>query len=203
MEIEAKFLANAKLLKVLTSAGEIAGCPITRRSWMRLETTYYDTADQRLAKQASTLRLRRGETGGTLLSFKKGRAAGGISRWEEAEVTVPADYDPARPAFRPQPFLVAEWVAGGRSLAPVLTLTMDRTVLVIISGSSRLNLCLDRVSRPDRPDWQDYEIEVELDAGPEAGLADFAQTFQREYSLKPSASSKIERAMLVAAPNSN
>ena len=45
------------------------------------------------------------------------------------------------------------------------------------------------------PGWRDCEIEVELESGPETGLAEFVTALQRGYDLKPSGSSKIERAM--------
>ena len=195
VEIEAKFVADGELLERLTSAGKVAGWPVAERSRLRLETVYYDTVDRRLAEHDCALRLRRGEPEGTLLSFKRGRVTGEISRREESELVVPEDYDPTQSESRPQPLLLAEAVACGRPLGPILTLTMDRAVLVVMAGDSRLHICLDRMSRPDVPDWRDCEIEVELDSGPETGLAEFVSALQRGYDLKPSGSSKIERAM--------
>ncbi len=199
MEIEAKFLADRELLGRFASAFDVAGRPVVQRHHLRLETVYYDTEDRRLADQECALRLRRGEPVGTLLSFKRGRVAGEISRREELEVKVPADYDPARPAARPRPQIMAEAVADGLLLGPVLTLAMDRTVLLITAGDSRMHMCLDRTSRPDVPGWRDYEIEVELDQGPEAGFAEFVSGLQRAHDLKPSVSSKIERALRASA----
>ncbi len=135
MEIEAKFLADADLVERLSSAGTVAGWPVAERSRLRLETVYYDTVDRRLAGHDCALRLRRGEPEGTLLSFKRGRVTGEISRREESELVVSADYDPARPASRPQPLLMAEAVACGRPLGPVMTLTMDRA---FAGGNGRL-----------------------------------------------------------------
>ena len=199
MEIEAKFLADGELLERLASASRVAGWPIGERTRLRLETVYYDTQDRRLASGECALRLRRGEPEGTLLSFKRGRVDGEISRREEIEVEVPSDYDPALPAAlpaaRPRPQLRAEAAADGRPLGPVLTLAMDRTVLLIVAGDARMNLCLDGTSRPDMPGWRDYEIEVELDKGPETGFAEFVSDLQRAHDLTPSVSSKIERAL--------
>ena len=195
VEIEAKFVADGELLERLASVSMVAGWPVAQRTRLRLETVYYDTEDRRLAAGECALRLRRGEPEGTLLSFKRGRVAGGISRREEIEVAVPADYDPACPASRPQPLLTAEAAADGRRLEPVLILTMDRTVLLIVAGDARMNLCLDGTSRPDMPGWRDYEIEVELDKGPETGFAEFVSDLQRAHDLTPSVSSKIERAL--------
>ena len=194
MEIEAKFLADADLVERLSSAGKVAGWPVAERSRLRLETVYYDTVDRRLAEHDCALRLRRGEPAGTLLSFKSGRVAGEISRRVEIEVVVPADYDPACPASRPGALVMAEAEAAGRRLEPVLILTMDRTVLLIVAGDARMHLCLDGTSRPDMLGWRDHEIEVELDKGPEKGFAEFVSDLQRAHDLKPSNSSKIERA---------
>lgn len=195
MEIEAKFLADVELMGRLACAESVAGWPVAQRDRLRLETVYYDTEDRRLAAGGCVLRLRRGEPEGMLLSFKAGRVAGEISRREEIEFAVPADYDPACPSSRPQPQLKAEQAADGRPLGPILTLRMERTVLRLAAGDSRLHLCLDSTSRPDVPGWRDREIEVELDAGPEVRLGEFVADFQREHKLVPSASSKIERAM--------
>ncbi len=195
MEIEAKFLADAGLLVQLAGAGEVAGWPVVESSQRQLETVYYDTQDGRLAAQHCSLRLRRGEPQGTLLSFKRGQVAGEVSRRQESEVVVPPDYNPSQPSFHTIPLFYAERVIGRRPLAPVLTLVMDRTALIVDTGQARLKLCLDLVSRPDRPDWCDYEIEVELVAGPEAELIAFVQQLRQEHGLKPSASSKAERAM--------
>ena len=194
MEIEAKFLADADLVERLSRAGKVAGWPVAERSRLRLETVYYDTVDRRLAEHDCALRLRRGEPAGTLLSFKSGRVAGEISRRVEIEVVVPADYDPACPASRPGALVMAEAEAAGRRLEPVLILTMDRTVLLIVAGDARMHLCLDGTSRPDMLGWRDHEIEVELDKGPEKGFAEFVSDLQRAHDLKPSNSSKIERA---------
>ena len=194
VEIEAKFLADADLVERLSSAGKVAGWPVAERSRLRLETVYYDTVDRRLAEHDCALRLRRGEPAGTLLSFKSGRVAGEISRRVEIEVVVPADYDPACPASRPGALVMAEAEAAGRRLEPVLILTMDRTVLLIVAGDARMHLCLDGTSRPDMLGWRDHEIEVELDKGPEKGFAEFVSDLQRAHDLKPSNSSKIERA---------
>ncbi len=194
VEIEAKFVADGELLERLAYASKVAGWPVAERSRLRLETVYYDTVDRRLAEHDCALRLRRGEPEGPLLSFKRGRVAGGISRREEIETAVPADYDPAQPVTRPQPLVMAEAVARGRRLEPVLILTMDRTVLLIVAGDARMHLCLDGTSRPDMLGWRDHEIEVELDKGPEKGFAEFVSDLQRAHDLKPSNSSKIERA---------
>lgn len=199
MEIEAKFLADQELLERLANASEVAGRPVVQRNVLRLETGYYDTEDRRLAAGECALRLRRGEPEGTLLSFKSGRVDGEISRREEVEVEVPADFDPAHPASRPRPQLMAEAAAEGRPLGPVLALAMGRTVLLIAAGDSRMHMCLDSTFRPDVPGWRDYEIEVELDQGPEAGFAEFVSDLQRAHDLKPSVSSKIERALRASA----
>ena len=195
MEIEAKFLANQELLERLACADSVAGWPVVQRDRLRLETVYYDTEDRRLAAGECALRLRKGGPEGTLLSFKRGSVAGEISHREEIEVAVPADYDPADPETRPRPKLKAEEVAAGRPLGPILTLRMERTVLQLAAVDSRLQVCLDSTSRPDVPVWQDHEIEVELEAGPETRLAEFVAALQSEHELVPSESSKIQRAI--------
>jgi len=159
----------------------------------RLEATYFDTQDLRLAASGITLRRRKGgEDAGWHLKLPADGA-----RYEVTE--------PLRRARRSVPKRLRELlrtVARGQTLSPVAILRTRRTSHRLLDDQGRVlaEVADDRVTSevrsdptPDVSAWR--EVEVELDAGGEE-LRSAASDLLRESGAEPSqAVSKLARSL--------
>lgn len=187
-EIELKFLippdAAAGTLAQLRGEGSVR----------QLDATYFDTADHALRKAGFGLRVRDGE-GGRKQTLKSASAGGVFSRgeWEERV----AGPEPDRDALARTP--VAAMLAG-RTLAPVFTTRVQRTVRLVEIGGAVIEAALDQgellAAGRTAPVC---ELELELKSGPASALFDLARDIARHAPLRLSLVSKAERGYGLAA----
>ena len=157
---------------------------------LRLESTYFDTADHALLRNHLTLRRRTGDAdAGWQLKIPHGPA--------RLEVTLPLDAgDGDAPAVPEQLERLVRGAALGASLAPSAVLRTERRAVRVRAGDRVLAEIADdsvhaAATGPAARLSQWREVEIELVDGDENDLADLA-TMLREAGAMPSAwSSKL------------
>ncbi|MEU1180396.1 CYTH and CHAD domain-containing protein [Streptomyces sp. NPDC005820] len=188
-EIERKYESDDSGLPDLTGVAGVAN--VLDKGTDRLDATYYDTSDLRLAAASSTLRRR---TGGPDAGWHLKLPVGPGIR---DEIRAPLSDDvPDELAA-----LVRARVREGQ-LVPVVRLRTARDVRDLVDADGKLlaEASLDAV-RADRlfggkgkAEWT--EIEVELADGGDPGLLDKVEKRLRKAGVRPSASpSKLARAL--------
>ncbi|MFI9425060.1 CHAD domain-containing protein [Streptomyces achromogenes] len=194
-EIERKYEADGSGLPDLTGVGPVAA--VLDRGVVELDATYYDTADERLAEDALTLRRRTG---------------GSDAGWHLKFPVAPGVRDEIRaPLGDTVPEEIAALVRSRvrhRALVPLVRLRSVRDVrhLVDAQGALLAEASLDTVTaeRLTGPGgtarWT--EIEVELADGGDPALLDRLDKRLRAAGLRPSAAaSKLARALAETAPD--
>lgn len=209
MEIEFKFCIPPERLAAARAA-------VRRGRWamVRMEARYFDTPDGALASQGIAFRLRR--EGDQWVQTVKALGEGPLDRQEHNVARGPAT---AGAAPEPLPQLHAGTVAGARlqealhaasgPLAEIYGTEMDRVTRNTIRQGAVVELALDtgrvvaRRGTPQQAETPICELELELKAGPVAGLAALATQWAKRHGLFLSTVSKAERGeRLLAAPDS-
>ena len=205
MEIEFKFCIPPERLAAVQAAARRG-----THAHIRMEARYFDTPDAALSSRGIAFRLRR--EGDQWVQTVKALGKGPLDR-EEHNV----DRGHATgPAPEPQPELHAGTVAGTRLLGALqaasgpLTETygteMDRVTRDIAFKGGVVELALDigRViahrGTPQQKEARICELELELKAGPLAGLAAIATRWATRHRLFLSTVSKAERGERLLAP---
>jgi CHAD domain-containing protein len=161
------------------------------RSTARLETTYFDTAEQDLLRSGVTLRRRRGDTDeGWQLKVPAGDA--------RTEIRLPLGQGRAMPAELRDATL---GLRGGAALKPVATLTTRRAIHQLVGADSEplAEVVIDDVDAKPSADgatsrqWR--EVEVELVDGDEEFLARAASWLTDNGADPSSSGSKLARAL--------
>lgn len=179
---------------------------------IRMEARYFDTPDAALSSRGIAFRLRR--EGDQWVQTVKALGNGPLDR-EEHNVDR-GQAHATGPAPEPQPELHAGTVAGTRLLGALqaasgpLTETygteMDRVTRDITFKGGVVELALDtgRViahrGTPQQKEARICELELELKAGPLAGLAAIATRWATRHGLFLSTVSKAERGERLLAP---
>lgn len=165
-----------------------------------LETTYYDTADQRLLKSRLSYRLRLADGKWTATVKADGTSDGGLH--QRFEYNVPL----ARELPSIEPFLntdIGERLAatvGNMSLEPVFSTRFDRHIMDIITpDGSNIELALDDgdILAGDKRQ-KILELELELKAGQPEALIWLGAVLAEQFPLLPEQDSKLYRATLLA-----
>lgn len=193
-EIERKYEADESGLPDLTGVAGVAD--ILDRGVVHLDATYYDTADERLAAHAVTLRRR---TGGTDAGWHlKLPVAPGV----RDEIHAPlSDRVPGTLAA------LTRSRTRDAALIPVVRLRSARDLrhLVDTDGTLLAEVSVDTVTAErltghgGTAQWT--EIEVELAEGAAPGILDKVDKRLRKAGVRPSASpSKLARALADTAP---
>jgi CHAD domain-containing protein len=162
----------------------IDGEPLEER---RFTSTYYDTADYRLARSGITLR-RRVEQGKSLWQLKLPRASARL------ELELPGG--PAGPPQRMRDLLVA--FLRGRELAPVAKLrTLRRGLRYAADGGSSADVVMDEVAILDgrKVTGGFSELEVEVVNGDEQTLEEVEQALRRAGARRGDPRPKVLRAL--------
>jgi CHAD domain-containing protein len=162
----------------------IDGEPLEER---RFTSTYYDTADYRLARSGITLR-RRVEQGKSLWQLKIPRASARL------ELELPGG--PAGPPARMRDLLVA--FLRGRELAPVAKLrTLRRGLRYAADGGSSADVVMDEVAILDgrKVTGGFSELEVEVVNGDEQTLEEVEQALRRAGARRGDPRPKVLRAL--------
>lgn len=207
MEIEFKFCIPPERLAAVQAAARRG-----THAHIRMEARYFDTPDAALSSRGIAFRLRR--EGDQWVQTVKALGNGPLDR-EEHNVDR-GQAHATSPAPEPQPELHAGTVAGTRLLGALraasgpLTETygteMDRVTRDIAFKGGVVELALDtgRViahrGTPQQKEARICELELELKAGPLAGLAAIATRWATRHRLFLSTVSKAERGERLLAP---
>ncbi|EPD60529.1 CYTH and CHAD domain-containing protein [Streptomyces sp. HGB0020] len=193
-EIERKYESDDSGLPDLTGVAGVDA--VVDKGVAHLDATYYDTADERLAAAAITLRRRTGGSdAGWHLKFPVGPGV-------RDEIHAPlSDTLPAGLAA-----LLRSRVRGAE-LRPVVRLRSDRDIRDLVDAGGRLlaEVAVDAVHAErltgDGGVAQWTELEVELADGGDPAFLDQVDARLREAGVRPSASSsKLARALAETAP---
>ena len=165
-----------------------------------LETTYYDTADQRLLKSRLSYRLRLADGKWTATVKADGTSDGGLHQRSEYNVPV------ASPLPSIEPFLttdIGERLAeavGNMSLEPIFSTRFDRHIMdIMTSDGSNIELALDDGDiLAGNKQQKILELELELKAGKPQSLVWLGAALAEQFPLLPEQDSKLYRATLLA-----
>jgi len=202
IEVELKYRvrdaeAAARLGALRTLGGlRVAGRP----RQVQVEDRYLDTADGALARAGYAARLRRGPRM-TILSVKASNdAASALHRREELEGPADLSLDPHAWPSSVARSLVLEH-AGDSPLIEVVTIRQLRRARAFTGDGLEVELSVDDVEvvAGGRMIDRFLELEVELKAGDEAGLAGLAPILGADAALEPVTTSKLERALAALA----
>ncbi len=167
---------------------------------IQVEDRYLDTADSALARAGYAVRLRRGPRM-TILSVKASNAAASaLHRRDELEGPADLSLDPRAWPPSAARSLVLEH-AGDAPLMEVVTIRQLRRARTFTGDALDAELSVDDVEvvAAGRMIDRFIELEVELKAGDEAGLADLAVILGADPALEPVTTSKLDRALAALA----
>lgn len=183
VEYEWKFRAKPPIQEELYRA--------TEAPWRQtaMETTYYDTQDNRLSSLHYTLR-RRTENGKSVCTVKTPLGDGGRGEWEVAEESITQAIPKLCKLGGPEILLSLP------SIAPICGARFTRRACAIDIGAATVELALDQgvLLGGDR-EIPLCEIEIEWKGGQKEAAAAFATHLARKYGLTPETKSKFRRAL--------
>ncbi|MBP2634301.1 MAG: hypothetical protein H6Q72_208 [Firmicutes bacterium] len=165
-----------------------------------LETTYYDTADQRLLHSRLSYRLRLAAGEWTATVKADGTSDGGLH--ERAEYNIPVD----NPLPSIEPFEATEIgprlieAVQGMPLEPVFITRFERHIVDITTpDGSTIELALDdgEIIAGDKQQKL-LELELELKTGHRHALIWLGSVLAEKFPLLPEHDSKLYRAMVLA-----
>ncbi len=171
--------------------------PVGQVRSVRIEDSYFNSADWGLARAGFAARLRR-TSGGNLISVKA-QATSGVRLHRREEMEGPAD---ASLSPRDWPASQARTVVlelcGDEPLVELLAIRQLRRVRRLEAGDTRAELSVDEVEvlGDGRLLESFVELEVELKKGGEEPLEVLADIFDRDEGLHPVSGSKLDRAVL-------
>ena len=193
-------IADPACLSRLLSAPLLAQLSFQPPYNQLLETTYYDTADQRLLKSRLSYRLRLANGEWTATVKADGTSDGGLH--QRTEYNVPVD----NPLPTIEPFLataiggrLAE-TAGDLPLEPVFSTRFERHIMNLATpDGSSIELALDNgeIIAGDKKQ-PILELELELKAGRPQALIWLGAALAKEFPLLPEQESKLYRATVLA-----
>ncbi len=155
---------------------------------IRMQTTYYDTSDGRLAAARCTLRLRQ-ENGRSVCTLKSPLPDGSRAEWEQEAATLEEGLQKI-----PQAAHLADL-----ELIPVCGARFTRLACTVSTGDGSAELALDRgILTGGGKEIPLCEVEIEYKSGSEAAAGAFALRLAAEYGLQPEEKSKFARAMALA-----
>lgn len=209
IEVEFKMLASPEVLSAIAGGTLLRQYTNNAQEPRELVNYYFDTPGSALKKAGYTLRVRwDGECWIQCLKVRK-NAVDGLFRREEWERPVNSGVPdvtalPDGPTFE----AVREAFA---TISRVFVTRFQRTTYEVAftqppsKAPTILTMSLDvgRIETPDRSTPL-AEVELELAAGPEAGLFEFARILQAAYPLSPGNQSKADRGYsLIKSPAMN
>lgn len=165
-----------------------------------LETTYYDTAGQRLLKSRLSYRLRLADGKWTATVKADGSSDGGLH--QRFEYNLPVD----SPVPSITPFLDTEigerlsTAVGEMSLEPVFSTRFERHTLDIVTpDGSSIELAVDNgdILAGDKQQKL-LELELELKSGQSSSLIWLGAALAEQFPLLPEQDSKLYRATILA-----
>lgn len=185
VEYERKFRATPEALRAIDAASE------GQRTVYRMQTTYYDTADEKLSRRFYTLR-RRMENNTAVCTLKAPLEEGfGRGEWElpceDIQKAIPELCKLGGPAD------LQELTAGG--VIPVCGARFTRIAKTVELQNAAVELALDegKLMGGGR-EMPLCEVEVELKSGDPARCDAYARQLAVAFDLKPEEQSKFRRA---------
>ena len=200
-ELELKLLIDGATGEDIWNRALAAGLASVRPRARQVTSTYVDTPDHALRRQAISLRLRR--DGQRWLQTAKVRESlhGGMSSVIEVETTAPGgrlDISAIRDERLRDRIKKA---VQGAQLKPVCETLVNRAEGEVRSATgTRALLAVDVAEiKADKQSRTLYELELELLEGPLHGLFDIAKTLLPDGGVRFSTLSKADRGYLLAA----
>lgn len=188
VEYELKFSATAPQQQSILEA--FPG-PVQKIS---METTYYDTADGALAKRHITLR-RRMENGVSVCTLKTPAPGAARGEWDCLCSSIEEAISELCKLSGFQQLLLLTI----HGVQPLCGARFTRQALVIRQPDFTAELALDQgMLLGGGKEIPLCEVELELKAGSEAALNDFAAAFAQRFDLKIEKKSKFSRARALA-----
>jgi len=198
-EVEAKLLASdASTLAQIRQLASIAGFACREVAQQRLRTTYFDDADRSLGRHGIALRVRQEGDRWEVTLKGSGRVEGDVHR--RPELNLPLSGAPGTPPALPAPIAeVLGPLVNIEQLEPLVVTEIERTTTELRDADRVIAwLALDRVrnSAPAMPAQPAYfEVEIELVDGTVDELERVAGNLKSTYALRPTAQSKLSRAI--------
>ena len=183
-EVELKFEIDPERAQALIAHLSPGGAPPARR----LESIYFDTADQALRKRGFTLRVRK-EGRRWTQTVKTCAASSGATRgeWEAPVKGGSPDLDLLRGA-------PAAAGLASLSLEPLFTVIVERQTVTSIEAGSKIEVSLDNGVATRGPRSTSFgELELELKSGDPAALFAFASGLRKTFALRPGFTTKADR----------
>ena len=209
MEIEAKLLApSAQVLDRIALRRRLGPYRIEPAFEQRLETVYVDTSRRDLGRAALALRIRKIGRAVEVTLKESGAVRGEVHR--RPERTVLLSRVPRFPFLPPRGEIRSRVLAPrrGRALMPLLITRIHRRALLGRRPGARGPIAEIDLDRGDfeipsgrrrryasAPRRRLYEVEIELKRGTEGELAEIVRALRRDYALKRSLLSKLERGL--------
>ncbi|WP_425059727.1 hypothetical protein SCACP_03300 [Sporomusa carbonis] len=198
-ELKLRLADPSCLDRLLTSPllGELSDQPPRKQT---LETTYYDTSDQRLLKSRLSYRLRLADGKWTATVKADGSSNGGLH--QRAEYNIPVD----SPTPDIGQFIATDigvrlaQAVGDMLLAPIFSTRFERHILDIKTpDGSNIELALDNGAIIAGDKQQHIlELELELKDGNPLALVWLGAALAQEFPLLPEQDSKLYRAIVLA-----
>lgn len=198
-ELKLRLADPASLNTLLTAPllGELSSQPPSTQT---LDTTYYDTADQRLLKSRLSYRLRLADNEWIATVKADGTSDGGLHQRTEYNIAVNT------PSPDLTPFMLTDIgarltkAAGEMPLEPVFRTCFERHIMNLTTpDGSRIELALDdgEIIAGDKQQKL-LELELELKAGQPQALIWLGAALAEQFPLLPEQDSKLYRAAVLA-----
>ena len=206
-EVEAKFIVRRPaFLQILSRLQALGGFSVVSRSRERQRNIYWDTADLRLRRAGTALKLR---VVGRRAELTLKRSLGYHQGVEERlEVTAPIRSANPRVLSGRQrniaPLRLANSVVGHRPLQPLFTLWTDRRRILLARNAQRVEIDIDRVTyRRGKTHASRLEVEIENLNASASAFRRVLEEFRRRFksSVRASRVSKYEFGFSLVSPN--
>ena len=163
---------------------------------VQIEDRYVDSADWALTRAGFSARLRRTSRETTIVLKRQATPDGPLPRREELEGPADQQQPPQDWPASPARSVVLE-LCGDAPLVELLTIRQMRRVRRLEHAETKVDLSVDEVEvlLDGRTVARFDELEVELDAGPDAPLAALGELLDRDRGLRRSTRSKLDRAV--------
>src|SRR5665213_919006 len=182
-EVELKFAVNAALAeRIFVQLNSARTAP------RRLESTYFDTADQALRKAGFTARVRKDGSRWTQ-TVKSRMAVDGVGRgeWEAPAKGCVLDADFVRTT-------PAATALGGSSLEPLFSVCVQRRSVALNEPGCAIEASFDKGSAKRSGRFAVFsELELELKSGAPTAFFELARRWRNAFALRPGFTTKADR----------
>jgi len=201
LEVELKLSITADHATALSRAAPIKAAAVGRASTAHLYSIYYDTPKFDLRDNGVALRLRRAGKRWVQTVKSGGRVDAGLHQREEIETPLAAQIINYRVLAESGLADIFSEPQLPLQLAPVFVTDFKRTTRILEpAAGTRIELCLDRGTiSAGAASTPISEVELELKAGSQTHLIDFALALIEHIPMRLESVSKAERGYALAA----